>query len=122
MSLSNISLDQALGVWSDLEQAYYGDNGYGSDTAEIYAYRLMRYVPTALHANAQGKRVVDDADMRGESLKAARALYELLYRFSEQRDCLIRINGEPLGEWLAFQPFDHRCHVRVARRAPGEPQ
>lgn len=34
-------MTQALSIWSELEQAYYGDNAYGGDTAEIYAYRLQ---------------------------------------------------------------------------------
>lgn len=43
--MHNVSMIQALSVWSELEQAYYGDNGFGGDTAEIYAYRLARQTP-----------------------------------------------------------------------------
>jgi hypothetical protein len=36
----NISLPNALSIWSDLEAALYGVNNYGGTVAEIYAYRI----------------------------------------------------------------------------------
>ena len=43
----HLSMSQALGLWSDLEQAYHGTNSYGGDEAELYLYRLMPNTPTA---------------------------------------------------------------------------
>ena len=39
--MKNLSPVQACLIWSDLEQAYYGDAAYGGDVAEIYAYKFM---------------------------------------------------------------------------------
>jgi hypothetical protein len=39
--MKSLSIQQELLVWSELTAAYYGENKYGGDTAEIYAYRLM---------------------------------------------------------------------------------
>src|SRR5271168_2332059 len=43
----NISVPQALDVYDDLVKAYYGENGYGGNVAEIYCYRLLPRNPTA---------------------------------------------------------------------------
>src|SRR4029077_10071158 len=37
----DLPLDAVLGIWSELEAARLGKNGYGSTVAEIYAYRLI---------------------------------------------------------------------------------
>lgn len=37
--LLRINTLDLLMIWGDLVAAYYGRNGYGTDTAEIYAFR-----------------------------------------------------------------------------------
>lgn len=52
--MHRLSLVQALSLWSDLDDAYYGKSGFGGEVAEIYAYRLMPYAPMvaeSLHAS-----------------------------------------------------------------------
>ena len=45
--MKNLSMVQALEIWSDLESAYYGENSFGGDTAELYAYRFLPFSPRA---------------------------------------------------------------------------
>lgn len=112
MGLEDISMIQALDVWSELEQAYYGDASYGSDTAEIYAYKLQRFNPKFMHdGNWREEAVIT------EGFAAAKALYGLLDRFCEVRNCEAEIDGFPLGSWFLERPFVHRCHVKIVRKA-----
>jgi hypothetical protein len=109
--MENISMTQALGVWSELEQAYYGDNGYGGDTAEIYAYRIQSYSPSALIPLESGfgaKAREEQANQAGKSL------YKLIKKFCELRECSIEVeSADP--EILLRDGLFHRCHVRVLR-------
>jgi hypothetical protein len=41
-----ISLEQAVNVYDQLRDAMEGKAGYGSDTIELYAYRLMQNLPS----------------------------------------------------------------------------
>ena len=114
--MENISMNQALGVWSELWQAFYGENGYGGDTAEVYAYTLMPHIP------ALAKETTDDAkssifkEIQEETaLSAAKSLYALLSKFSKDNECKIEIEGDELGEWLLKTPFRHRWHVKIIR-------
>ena len=36
----NLSPQRLVDVWHELELAFYKENSYGGDTAEIYVYRL----------------------------------------------------------------------------------
>ncbi len=115
--MNNISMNQALSIWSELWQAYYGKNGFGGDTAEIYAYRLMPYVPDVhAHHNSQYREsqsyIFRNMDV---SEKAAHSLCELLYAFQKETNCDITIDGESIGDWFHDQGslFDHRCHVKI---------
>lgn len=115
MSLETISMDQVLDVWTDLEAAYYGKNGYGGDTAEIYVYRLMPRIPNG---------APDDDDY----LKANQALFSLLRRFqSMHSDAAISLyatrkdDGRPLGSWLNGCHEAHRHHIRIGRVAKDTP-
>ncbi len=105
MSLETISMDQALDVWSELEAAYYGKNGFGGDTAEIYVYRLM-----------QGSPSPDDDDY----LRANQALFSLLRRFQAMHtDAVISLyatrkdDGRRFGTWVHKCQETHRHHIRI---------
>lgn len=98
---------QLVYVWSLLEQAYYGDSTHGW-IAEIYAYVLTEHspvlnTPAGLHEEAK----------RAYHLQAAQTLFEILTLFVERRECSIEVDGRPLGQWLAEEPFEYRYHVHV---------
>ncbi len=103
--MNNISMNQALSVWSDLWQAYYGKHGYGGDTAEIYAYRLMPYMP--------GIERIDDRK-REAFRRVAISLRDIVWKFANDNDVLCSIDGESADDWLIHNPyFDYRCHVKI---------
>jgi hypothetical protein len=110
MFTPDISLLQALDIWSELEQAYHGTNPYGGDTAEIYACRL---VVAHVHHSETEKEV---------ALDASRNLHALLWWFARKRHADVMINvgrdhdGEPLSDALLTQLITHRIHVRVKPR------
>lgn len=115
MGLESISMHQALLIWSELEQAYYGDAAYSSDTAEIYAYRLTPFNPIAHNSDTKhfpGRQRI--LAMLG--LDAADAMVDLLEMFAKERGCDIRVDNEPLSSKMRTWIFDHRWHVRVVHR------
>ena len=97
---------QALDVWGDLWQAYYGKHGYGSDTAEIYAYRLMSYLPS-----------LENDPNRVSAIRAQNSLYHLVKKFAGENDCEITIDSKTPEDWLEQDIFDHRCHVKIIHKA-----
>lgn len=107
--MTNLSINQLLDVWNELVRAYYGENGFGGDTAEIYAYQLMPCSPLAERgdADAQAHR----GAMAGQSLR------NILLKFSEDFNCSVYINdgNERIG--LAGDLFlgGTRVHVKVVR-------
>ena len=112
--MHNLSLIQALSLWSELEQAYFNRNGYGSDTAELYLYRFMPHHP--------GIDGFDKGGIFGEIAREAYAdacvtLHALLAHFAETRSARIRVNGRPLGPWIKKAGFTHRVHVKVTPKA-----
>ena len=48
--MTNLSMAQALSLWTDLMQAEFNRHGFCGDTAEIYAYRLQPCCPSAERA------------------------------------------------------------------------
>lgn len=108
----DLTINQALGVWSDLEQAYFGQNGFGGDTAEIYAYRLQPYNPFA-HAFSEGVGYGDKAKQE-QAVIAGSNLFFLLRTFAKMRDVYIEVDGED-PETLLYG-LVHRCHVKVIHK------
>lgn len=112
-----ISVDQALDVWADLEDAYRDEHGYGGDIAEIYAYRLMPYSPRA-HVGS------DDVAQRQLARDAGLALVAICKMFEQRRECRIEIETnrdewDGLDQWLSKGGLMvHREHVRVTRKRP----
>lgn len=113
--MHNLSLIQALGIWSDLEQAYFGENHYGSDTAEIYVYRLMPYRPLA--HNPLAKETPWGIEEKKKAVQEANtSLYNLLKYFSHYRNCRIKVEDTNLGKWIIPSENSHRWHVQVIPR------
>jgi hypothetical protein len=108
--MNNISMNQVLSIWSELWQAYYGKNGFGGDTAEIYAYRLMPYSPS-LHMTGETFKESND-ELR---INAVNSLVTLCNKFAKDNDCTIKIDNLPSDRWISVigREFDHRCHVKV---------
>jgi hypothetical protein len=105
-----LSQMQLICLWSELEQAYYGDNKYGGDTAEIYAYTVMPFSPIFMHPDpAFMDRKQEYYQQAAESLVAVVAL------FAEQRSCWVYIDALTPAEWLKVTVYDHRCKVRVSQ-------
>jgi hypothetical protein len=104
-----VSLDQLLGIWTELVEAMHGVNGYGGDTAEIYAYRLLRFDPRILH-EPWVKQM-----RREQAIEARVSVYLILKRFESQFDRRCEVDGHK-SAWEWFQRvdlFDHRIHVKV---------
>jgi len=114
--LGAVSTLQALSVWSELEQAYYDNNGYGTDTAEIYAYTLLPNMPSErLHSASDLLDYYLD-----EYLNAGQVLVSLCMLFAEQRQCAVLIDDVPCAEWAAKDfAFQWRVHVKVVRQEKG---
>lgn len=112
MSIASVSTKNALHVWADLEQAYFGVNSYGGHVAEIYAYRLIGRRPGRGHSAEWDKE---------EDLEAASALYDLLLEFKKHRNCTIRFvdyeKPKALGPWLKREEFGHRAHIEIKPKA-----
>jgi len=107
MSIAKISVRNALHLWTELDQAYFGVNSFGGTTAEIYAYRVVGRSPSRGH-NAEWDKQ--------EDLDAASALYEFLMEFKSHRNCKVKVNDLPLGPWLKREEFGHRVHVEITPR------
>lgn len=116
--MNNLSMIQALDLWSELEAAFYRKNGFGGDTAEIYMYRLMGYAPAVAHNPPD---IVERAGIVGDSAREAydtanRSLHNLLVHFADKHEVRIEVDGKELGPWLKTARLVHRVHVKVVRR------
>ncbi len=120
--MHNLSVVQALTVWSEFEHALRGTNGYGGDTAEIYAYSVMPHTPTHTAAIEDGGYTSINVDCAKDSwVGAANSLLALLRFFVERHGggdkIEVTIDGVTPEEWLkAPGYFNHRAHVTITRR------
>jgi hypothetical protein len=116
--MHQLSMIQALSLWTDLESAYHNKNSYGGDTAEIYMYRFMSRCPSAESARSRRETPSILTGIIAESLQdqvrdANEAMCSLLQHFAKTREVHIEVNGKKLGDWLKTADFDHRVHVKV---------
>ena len=109
----NITLGQALDVWTQLERAYHGTNSYGGHEAEIYAYELQQCDPTA----ERGKGSSGDRAREEAARNASQSLYELLLRFFRNRGAVIHVDGNALGEWMVSGTPTTRWHITARPRS-----
>ena len=110
--MHNMSMAQALSNWSDLERAYYDDNSYGGDEAEIYVSRGMPYASTWLK---EGSGLLEEINAELAE-DANRSLYRLFKEFAKKREVEIEVEGRPLGEWMVDPRYRHRWHVKVVHQ------
>jgi hypothetical protein len=113
--MHNISIVQALSLWTDLELALAGKNTYGGDTAEIYMYRLSERNPILAAYLRQPTPTGGITEEVALSLIDASntSLYNLLTHFSTTRHAAITVEGRKLGAWLKKDRNTHRVHVTV---------
>lgn len=114
-ALLGIDLLTILDVWAALTECRHGVNGFGGDTAEIYAYTLQKYDPLA-HGHT-ANRIAQDEELQRLGIGAARALATLLDLFCTQHECSFDIDGLYYKDWLHRVEtgdilFHHRAHVR----------
>ena len=103
-----MTTDRALEVWSLLESAYYNDNSYGGNEAEIYIYMFMAHCPVVISRNSLA------CQMRLDAYESANiAMYELFNKFSKHRGVKLTVEDKPLGKWIKTAGFQHRVHVKV---------
>lgn len=109
VSTEGLSMLQAIDIWDDLLEAYYGVNGYGGNIAEIYGYRLSERNPTAdLGEGFMGCREERDAT-------ATLRLKAMIRLFVERgSDANVTVDGIPWKRWK--EPLFHRCHVKVVKK------
>jgi hypothetical protein len=108
--MHTLSLEQALSLWSDLEQAYHKPEKYR--TVEIYMYRLVNGSPSAHRVDLIADSLLGD-NVREVYKKANQALYALLEHFCKTREASIKVDGRELGPWLAESLQCHRVQVTV---------
>lgn len=122
--MHNLSMTQALGLWEELVAAYHKKNGFGTDTAEIYLYRLMPCDPGAEH-NGPFSATPLGREARDKRLTIAnQSLVALIEHFeTEHADTRVWIDLGPAGEgkrhaelaapYLTRITADHRVHLQV---------
>jgi hypothetical protein len=129
----NLSIPQAIDIYDELVRAYYGKNGFGTDTAEIYAHRLVPANPTAEaayrnHNNIEKGGLLWNALME-QGQAAADNLFAIIDRFQQKYpNAKVRFEDfrqdgdadEGISKTIWVQPrtflrkpLFHRCHVRV---------
>lgn len=110
--MHNLSMTQALSIWTDLMDAYHGDRGFND--CEIYIYRLMPYSPRYA-AMRDSSAPMDEMDWE-EVDRACASLLAVLEHFAASRGCSIDVDGRPLGPWVAEMRQTHRTCVSVRRK------
>ncbi len=115
--MQNLSMMQALSIWSDLEAAYYGKNGFGGDIAEIYIYRAMPYEPSVARIEHASTVDITVGVAAGSAYdRANESLHALFAHFGKTHEARIEVEGRELGEWLKTARYLHRIHVKVVPR------
>lgn len=120
--LIELDMLSAMEIWGELVEAYHNLNGFGGNTAEIYAYRLQRFEPQAIEAIGGVKKHRDKLNQ-----KTANQLAALIEEFARQWECKILIDDQTPEAWLRQiqDGFNHRAHVKVINQKqkarPGSP-
>lgn len=115
----NISILDALSIWSELEAALYGDNKYGGTVAEIYSIHVRPFSPTAWEGYKNQSKIGLLFDcLIEEATENGKTLYDLLQRFKTRHKCDFEIDGMTPEEALLETPFVGRCHVEVLTKDP----
>lgn len=101
-------------IYAELVECAHGVNGYGSHTAEIYAFRLMRHSPLLNKDTAYNEEYLFE-----ESKLAAHRLFEIVELFCKRYNRRARVDGITPRKWLKTMRvygFDHRAHIEISLR------
>jgi hypothetical protein len=110
-----MTLDQALDLWCDFEDALHGRSGFGGHVAEIYAYRCG---PTHPSANVNDPPLSYGwGTAREDGEKAAAGLTLLAMVFESKRSAIVEVETaegfQRISVGSPVKPFSHRVNVRV---------
>lgn len=97
-----------LGIWGELEAAYHGRNGFGTNVAEIYAYRLLPMDPQDPTGTGE-----ENARRAGHEMERIIRLFQQVHS-----DAVIGYETawrEFTTTWDEFPPFNHRVHIQVTK-------
>lgn len=120
--MHNLSMMQALSIWEELVEALHDKNGFGGNTAEIYIYRLMPYVPLLTGSEISEQSKLDACRQANESLVALIQHFETTHDGTSIQIVLECDEEKPAVDWifdLLRNPkasMGHRVHLRVRRR------
>jgi len=126
-----INIPQALSVYDDLVKAYYGDNRYGGNVAEIYASRCTEY-SASIYCAVGAADLHKDGFLYDALLEFTKSagdnLFSIIELFKQHYpDAKVHIQGwvGPKSREVWRIPriglrggFNHRVHVRVTH--PGQ--
>jgi hypothetical protein len=129
--MHRLSLVQALSLWSDLDDAYYGKSCFGGEVAEIYVHRLMPHSPIAEEFMNSGPRskggIIEQEGMRAMR-EASDTFRNLLAHYAKKRHAIVEIEDRVNDVWEFVDASayfksctetdryqSHRFHVRVRR-------
>ena len=111
-ALLSIPIDELLRLWTELEEARLGRNGFGSDTAEIYAYRFHRRNPEIEQTTSDSRRAIREGERDRDAARALAALLDL-FETHHERVQLFVDDERFVGD---VRPNPHRWHIRVEVR------
>ncbi len=117
--MNNLSMVQALSLWTDLEQALHGTNGYGGHTAEIYWYRMLSgKSPYTLAVSEPPKDGIVFEIQRDAHRRVAQSLISLLKHFAVTHPGVsMWIDGIPLSKLkMKEMEIHHRVHVKITSK------
>lgn len=94
---------ELMHLWGELLECFHNVNGYGSDTAEIYAYRFQ-----TKHDGLESHK----EEMYKDN---SRKLVELLKLFCSEYECDCEVEGNKLINISEFK-FSWRVHVKIIKK------
>ena len=121
-----INIPQAISVYDDLVKAYYGENRYGGNVAEIYASRCTEY-SASVYGAVGASNLRKDGFLYEALLEYTRSAGENLFSIIElfkqhYPDAVVKVEGfiGPKSKCVWRTPriglrggFNHRVHVQV---------
>lgn len=111
--MTNMSVNQILSLWGELARAYYGDNSFGGDTAEIYTHSFKPY-DSILVSEGHIDRTSPFWEDYAESCKIAYdSFIAVLKKFEKDFECIIELDKRRLEKLPKENEFHTRYHVKV---------
>lgn len=116
--MHNASIDQITNIWSELEECYYDDNGYGGDTAEIYLSRIQSSNTSYITFKGDYNSPLFGEDFRKYDVDGMKTLFSIFQTFEEKKE--VKIEVEEFKNYKKFKfnsssPIYHRIHVKVIK-------